>query len=205
MSCNNGTNGSLTVDPTGGILPFTYLWNTGQMTQTNSGLSAGTYTVTVTDSKGCSNNFTGTVSEPDQLLALVTGFSEPTCNQSNGTASVGVSGGAGGNEIVWSTGQTSSSVSGLSAGTYTVTVTDDNNCTSEAQVTLQNMGNNSNTPVTASICQGSSYTLPDGNVVSAPGIYNTMLTSSTGCDSMIVTTLTVNSAITEQVSASICP
>lgn len=205
VSCNNGTNGSLTVDPTGGILPFTYLWNTGQMTQTNSGLSAGTYTVTVTDSKGCSNNFTGTVSEPDQLLALITGFNEPTCNQSNGTASVGVSGGAGGNEIVWSSGQTTSSVSGLSAGTYTVTVTDDNNCTSEAQVTLQNMGNNSNTPVTASICQGSSYTLPDGNVVSDQGVYNTMLTSSTGCDSVIVTTLTVNSAITEQVSASICP
>ncbi|HMT29958.1 MAG TPA: T9SS type A sorting domain-containing protein, partial [Bacteroidia bacterium] len=194
-----------TVDPSGGILPFSYLWNTGQSTQTNSGLAAGIYTVTVTDSKGCSNAFTATVSEPDQLLAVITGINDPTCNQSNGTASVGVTGGAGGDEYLWSNGQTTSSVSGLSAGTYTVTVTDDNNCTSEAQVTLQNVGENSTTPVAASICQGSSYTLPDGSLVSAQGVYNTNLISSTGCDSLIVTTLTVNAVITVQVSASICP
>ena len=68
-TCNNGTNGSATVTPTG-TAPFTYSWNTNpvQTTQTATNLPAGTYTVTVTGSGGCSTTATVTLTNPPPIV-----------------------------------------------------------------------------------------------------------------------------------------
>lgn len=132
-SCPTST-GTATANVTGGTTLYTYLWNNGQTVQTASGLSAGlTYTVTITDDKGC----TTTGSAPITYTPLV--LSPTTQNiecQYSGSASVTVSSGKPGYLYAWSNGQTESSAIGLSAGNYTVTVTDDRGCTATQNFTI---------------------------------------------------------------------
>ncbi|PZO28607.1 MAG: hypothetical protein DCE86_11910 [Flavobacteriaceae bacterium] len=129
-SCNGGTNGMATVTPTGGTPPYTYSWTpSGGTNATATGLAAGTYTVTVTDANNCQATRSFTINEPTALTAT-TSQNNTSCNGgANGTASVTVSGGTPGYTYSWSpSGGTAATASGLAAGTYTVTITDANNC-----------------------------------------------------------------------------
>src|SRR5690606_27128073 len=74
ISCNGSANGSATVTANSGTAPFTYLWSTGQTTQSISNLTPGTYTVTVTDSSGCTNNASVTITQPNVLNAILATF-----------------------------------------------------------------------------------------------------------------------------------
>jgi len=121
-------DGTATVTATGGTPPYTYLWSPGgQTTQKITGLSAGNYTVTVTDANHCSVVVSTKVNPGtcDNLSANVT-TTAATCNgESNGSAKANVSGGSGSFTYLWSPGGgTTQSISGLSAGTYTVSITD---------------------------------------------------------------------------------
>jgi hypothetical protein len=129
-SCNGGANGMATVTPTGGTPPYTYSWTpSGGTAATATGLAAGTYTVTITDANNCQATRSFTINEPTALTAT-TSQNNTSCNGgANGTASVTVSGGTPGYTYSWSpSGGTAATASGLAAGTYTVTITDANNC-----------------------------------------------------------------------------
>ncbi|WP_343625932.1 T9SS type A sorting domain-containing protein [Flavobacterium lindanitolerans] len=129
-SCNGGANGMATVTPTGGTPPYTYSWTpSGGTAATAIGLAAGTYTVTVTDANNCQATRNFTINEPTALTAT-TSQNNTSCNGgANGTASVTVSGGTPGYTYSWSpSGGTAATATGLTAGTYTVTITDANNC-----------------------------------------------------------------------------
>jgi hypothetical protein len=133
LSCSNGSNGSATVNISGGIPPYQISWNTSpvQTTTTATGLSIGTYTVTVTDALNQLQMASVTLTGP---APLVTSGSQVNvlCNGgNNGSATVGVSGGVGPYELSWNTtpGQTTTTATGLIAGSYTVTITDANLCT----------------------------------------------------------------------------
>ncbi len=206
VSCNGNADGSLTVTPSGGIVPFTYSWNTvpAQTGATATGLAAGNYQVVVTDSTGCQVTLNGTITEPAVVNASTGVTQNATCANSNGSVSLAASGGVGGYSYNWSNGVTTAVNAGLLPGTYTGTVTDANGCSAVAQAIITNVGDPSQQNVNASICSGGSYLLPDGSSVSAGGVYTTTLTSSLGCDSVIVTTLSVNSVITSQESVAIC-
>ncbi len=129
-SCFNGNNGSLTATASDGTTPHTYLWSTGASTSTISGLSAGTYTTTVTDAGGITATASSTLTQPTQLQGTATTSTNVSCNGgSDGSASISGTGGSSPYTYSWSNGATSSSVSSLSAGTYTVTITDANGCT----------------------------------------------------------------------------
>ena len=137
-SCNGGSNGTTTVTPSGGTGPYTYSWfPSGQTTQTATNLSAGTYSVTITDSHGCTVVKTATVGQPAAIV-LTTSKIDATCGNSNGSATVSASGGTPGYTYLWSNGGTSSSITNIPAGTYTVTVKDANNCTNTASVSVNN-------------------------------------------------------------------
>jgi hypothetical protein len=69
VSCNGGGNGALNLTVAGGTAPYTYLWSNGATTQNINGLSSGIYNVTITDSKGCELQATGTVSQPANALS----------------------------------------------------------------------------------------------------------------------------------------
>lgn len=130
-------DGSIVLNPSGGTLPYSYSWSgglPGGSTQTN--LCAGLYTVVITDDNGCSETATIPVnsSSAPNVTATATGNS---CNQScDGTATVVASGGVSPYTYLWSDGSTSSTVSGLCAGTYTVQAIDANGCAGSAQVTV---------------------------------------------------------------------
>ena len=130
VSCFNSCNGTAMATVTGGTLPYTYLWNDGQTTETATGLCVGTHNVTVTDVNGCSiteNNIT--VTEPTLLSNSITTSVDVTCNGYNdGSATVSANGGTMPYTYLWSDGQTTETAANLIAGTYSVTITDANGC-----------------------------------------------------------------------------
>ncbi len=127
--CNGGHDGSATVAHIGNLGAVTYLWSNGETTQSISNLVAGTYTVTVTENATCLTTASYTVTEPSALSATCSSTNVTVPNGSDGAASVSASGGTSNYSYSWSNGGTTASISGLSAGTYTVTVTDANGCT----------------------------------------------------------------------------
>ncbi|WP_431242798.1 T9SS type A sorting domain-containing protein [Flavobacterium sp. P21] len=130
VSCNGGSNGTATVNVTGGTGAYSYAWSpSGGTTATASGLLAGTYTVTVTDANSCQTTATVLIAQPT-LLTATTSKTDVTCNGANdGTATVNVTGGTGAYSYAWSpSGGTAATATGLSPNTYTVTITDANGC-----------------------------------------------------------------------------
>ncbi|MGO4819707.1 beta strand repeat-containing protein, partial [Flavobacterium sp. W22_SRS_FP1] len=139
VSCNSGSDGSATVSVSGASAGYSYSWApSGGIAATASGLSAGTYTVTVTDASSCTATQSFTITQPAALIATASAQTNVSCNSgSNGSATVSVSGGTAGYTYSWApSGGTAATASGLSAGTYTVTVTDANSCTATQNFTI---------------------------------------------------------------------
>src|SRR5205085_6022418 len=86
-ACNGGNTGSATANVTGGNAPYFYQWSNLQMTQTATGLSAGTYTVTVTDYTGCTLSAVYTITQSGSIAANAT-FAPVSCNGGTTTISV---------------------------------------------------------------------------------------------------------------------
>lgn len=131
VSCNGGSNGSATVTEMGGTPGYSYLWNNGAMVPDPSGLEPGVYTVVVTDANGCTAEAATTVSEPPLLEVLADATDTRCDNESNGAIDLTSSGGTGSYQFDWNDDQYDGleDLSNLPAGTYLVTVTDDNGCT----------------------------------------------------------------------------
>ncbi len=138
VSCHGGNNGSATVVAAGGTPGYFYSWSSGGTNATESGLSAGTYTVNISDQNLCSTTATVTVTEPPLLVAGINASTNVTCNGgNNGTASVNVVGGTPAYTYYWSpSGGNGATATGLTAGTYTCTINDANNCSTSVTVTL---------------------------------------------------------------------
>jgi gliding motility-associated-like protein len=159
VSCFNGTNGSATVSASGGNSPYTYLWSSGGSSATDSGLVAGTYTVQVTSADGCMATQTVIVTQPGAIQLTMTGTNE-TCFASDGTAGVNVSGGTPGYTYAWNNSGVNSNITNLPAGTYSVTVTDLNGCTSASSVVVININSlNADAGLTTTIVEGQSTIL----------------------------------------------
>lgn len=138
ITCNSTSDGTATVAATGGTGPYTYEWTTdpSQTTAVATNLSSGTYFVTVTDNNGCSVAVNVVIPEhvPLSLQSQSQGISSP--GATDGQASVSVTGGELPYTYVWSNGATTAAVANLAAGSYTVTVTDVNNCSSSLPITI---------------------------------------------------------------------
>ncbi len=129
VSCYGGSNGAASVFVNGGTLPFTYLWSNGATSPNPAGLSAGIYTVTVTDANGCSATAFVEISEPTELIASISSQTNVSCfGGNNGAATILVNGGLSPYVYLWSNSCTDDNIGMLTVGTYTVTVTDDNAC-----------------------------------------------------------------------------
>lgn len=132
-----GTDGAIVTDITGGTIPYTYSWNTGAATKDLSGLSAGDYTLTVTDNNGCTVSRTFPVNQPAPLTLNITVSADIACRGLfSGALTANVSGGVTPYTYSWSNGGTSADISGLGAGTYTLQVTDANGVMVNGQHTL---------------------------------------------------------------------
>ncbi|MEX1239211.1 MAG: SprB repeat-containing protein, partial [Cyclobacteriaceae bacterium] len=124
----NGSNGSIDITASGGTGPYSFSWSNGATTEDLQNMKAGLYTVTVSDNAGCTAQ--GTYFLRDIVTLTLKGESIATScvDDASGAIDLTVAGGAAPYSYSWSNGATTEDLSGLTSGTYTVTVTDSKNC-----------------------------------------------------------------------------
>ncbi|OFY69589.1 MAG: hypothetical protein A3G23_11170, partial [Bacteroidetes bacterium RIFCSPLOWO2_12_FULL_37_12] len=140
VKCFNGADGSITVTASPAGDYYTYTWNQGQNTNAIDQLSYGSYTVTVSDSKSCTQTISAIVEQPADLVLTISTTAPTPPNDNDGTATVtSVTGGTPGYSYSWNTDpvQTGPTASGLSVGTYIVTVTDQNLCSATGTAVIE--------------------------------------------------------------------
>lgn len=134
VACGGGNTGAIDITVSGGTGPYTYHWSNNKSTQDLLNIAPNTYAVTVTDAHGCTATATATV---NPKLKLTTSKVNTTCNGGNdGSAEAVATGGTPPYSILWSTGATTSGITGLEHGTYSVTLTDALGCTRTANVNV---------------------------------------------------------------------
>ncbi len=135
VQCFGGTSGAASTAAVGGTPGYTYLWTpSGGNNASATGLAAGQYIVRVTDANGCIIRDTVDITQPTQIIPSAT-MSPALCfGTSSGTATASATGGVPGYNYTWSNGQSSSTATGLPAGSHTVTVTDLNGCTATTSI-----------------------------------------------------------------------
>lgn len=127
-TCFGNNDGSINTTVSGGTAPYTYSWSNGATTSSLNNLAPGNYSLTVTDNQGCTTTANYTISEPAELI-LTSNPTHVSCNNgNNGAIDLSISGGTGPYNISWSNGQVIEDLTGLTAGSYTVTIVDDNGC-----------------------------------------------------------------------------
>ena len=206
VSCFGLSNGGATVLVNGGTPGYTYSWSPSA--QTNSVLvnvPVSSPTVTVTDANGCTSTSSLTISQPQAVVMAASSFTNVSCfGGSNGQISTTVQGGMGGFTYVWLPAGSAPSLSGLVAGGYSVTVTDANSCSINANFNINEPSALTSTytslPATCGLSNGSAtvtigggtptYSLvwnitgtPTGSVATniAPGNWSVLGTDSKGC------------------------
>ncbi len=129
VSCNGDLTGAIDITVAGGSTPYSYSWNNFfATTEDISGVAAGNYNLVLTDANNCNANISYTITEPDPLI-MPNSVTDILCyGDSTGAINITVSGGVAPYTYNWSNSETTEDISGLGAGTYSVTVTDANNC-----------------------------------------------------------------------------
>ncbi|GIV32520.1 MAG: hypothetical protein KatS3mg031_0055 [Chitinophagales bacterium] len=172
VSCYGGSDGTAVAAATGGDPPFTYQWDFNNSTDSAiTGLSAGVYTVTVTDAEECQSVATAYIFEPDSLLLNVYALDSVCFEPGAGVAVAQADGGAGSYAYAWSAQNVGDTTvaQGLSTGVYYLTVTDANGCqivdsvsvttgplTIDAAATPPVIGQGESTTLSVSIISGGS-------------------------------------------------
>lgn len=235
-SCSGNSNGSISMAITGGAAPYSWTWNRTNPvggptngTGTNiTGLSAGTYAVTVTDANNCTGTFTSLVSQPASLSVTSSQVNVGCFGQSTGSINITVSGGTAPYTYNWTditTAPEPEDRTNLAAGTYTVTVTDAAGCTSAplsvtitqpaaalglsavaTNVTCNGLGNgNINLTVTGGTAPYT-YLWSNGATTEdisglVPGTYSVTVTDANGCTATLSRGITQPNPLTLTVSA----
>lgn len=228
--CNGANNGAVTgITPTGGTAPYSYLWIAGGQTMpTLSGLSAGVYYVQVADASGCSIVDSVTITEPAPIITnqVVTAA---TCGLNDGAITLSPAGGTGTYTYLWNTGPITPSISGLSAGVYSVQITDGAGCSvnavipvnsqngpsltiSSTNVTCNAMCNGTSTVTVLSGVAPYSYSWNDLGAQTTPtatalceGNYAVVVTGANSCVSIAMVTITEPDSIGFSMATAVNP
>lgn len=131
--CHNAADGSLAANVAGGVGPYQYKWSNGSTSAVATGLIAGTYTVTVTDTQGCEFSNSATLLHPTAIVAAATSLQNPGQGQSNGSILVDVNGGDGLYTFTWLLEgipfASTEDLTNAPAGNYELRITDGSGCT----------------------------------------------------------------------------
>ncbi len=156
INCSGSCTGAASATTSGGSIPYSYLWTSGQTTSSASNLCVGGYTLIITDAGGCTKTETVTITQPTAVTVSVI-TNTASCSTSNGNATSTTSGGSSGYSYNWSNGQTTPTATGLAAGTYTILITDAAGCTQTALANISNSGSPQASVSSASVlCNGGS-------------------------------------------------
>lgn len=218
VSCNAGNDAAATASGADGIGAYTFLWDAAaanQATAMATGLMAGVYDVTVTDSTGCADVASITITEPAVINAAPIVPTDVSCNgAADGAIDITVSGGTAPYNYAWSNGATTEDLSGLSGGNYGATIVDDNGCSlilspfpinepSAITVTTVNNGNGTATAAAAGGVAPYSFVWSSGETtetIAAVGLQVVTVTDASGCDALDSIDIVVG--VTELESAS---
>ncbi len=165
--CTNNNTGSIDATINGGNTPYSYNWSNGATSQDINNLVAGNYTLTVVDNNNCTATNSINISEPEETLTIQINKKDVECKgDSTGIAECVTSGGTSPYTINWSNGDTTAFNDSLSAGVYTVTITDNNNCIANSGIII-------NEPPTyvsfnAVVTDASCYNFTDGIIEITP-------------------------------------
>ena len=162
VSCHGGNNGGIVVNAAGGTPSYNYAWSTGINTQQQSGLTAGSYVVTVTDNGGCTLTNSINVSQPNALVAVAVATSAGCFGTSTGSINLSVSGGTTPYTYSWNPASSNQNLTDVAAATYSVTVTDSNSCTATTSATVTQPASLS---VTGAVTNVSVFNGNDGAIV----------------------------------------
>lgn len=199
-TCFGASNGAINLTITGGQAPYTYLWSTGDITEDLLGITAGTYTVTITDANGCTKVQPLTVTQPSLLISNPSSFPVTCQGMNNGSINLFVAGGTSPYSYIWSDGSTMGNRNNLAAGLYVVTITDFKGCTNTYDIEVDGPTAISTQPITSQSCGSTTvnasattggnapYTYLWSNaitgpinVLSASGNYSLTITDANGC------------------------
>jgi gliding motility-associated-like protein len=141
VNCFGGANGSIDLSVFGGTPPYTFAWNNGAITEDISTLTAGLYSVSITDSRGCTANLSGAVNQPSQLSATTSSSPVSCFGGSNGLANVLASGGTPPYNYAWQSSffvysVNNATLSDVPSDNYTVQITDSKGCQISAGTTV---------------------------------------------------------------------
>jgi len=137
LSCYGDTTGTIDLSVSGGTPGYSYSWSNGATTQDLNGLSAGVYTVLITDNSQCEVRDTFEITQPASALSSSGAVTNILCHEVHtGAIDLSVSGGTPGYTYQWLTGETTEDLSGLQAGVYSVLITDANGCTKRDTFTI---------------------------------------------------------------------
>ncbi|MCB0568314.1 MAG: gliding motility-associated C-terminal domain-containing protein [Phaeodactylibacter sp.] len=136
VSCFEGSDGIVSVQTNGN--PSAYAWNTGDVSQSVNGLSAGAYSVLVTNADGCQDNADVVVTQPSAPVTLQAVVEEPvSCKGESDAVLRAITGGPGQSfTFTWPTGAVGAIASGYGAGTYTVSVANEKGCVATTEITV---------------------------------------------------------------------
>ncbi|GIV32700.1 MAG: hypothetical protein KatS3mg031_0235 [Chitinophagales bacterium] len=201
IACGNPT-GSAEVIPHGGTPPYTYAWQHGPVTALVTGLAAGSYIVTVTDSNFCEITDTAVITEPAPMELNITALHSPCFGKPFAGADLTVNGGTAPYNYLWSDNSTQQNLRNVMAGSYSVTVTDNDGCTATESVNL------TEPPLitasrTVEICRGSSFFV-GGAVQTQAGVYADTFTNNQNCDSVLLTTLALLDSFVISLDTTLC-
>ena len=201
-TCNGVNNGSINAIATGGTGNKTYTWSNGSIGANISNLASGSYTVTVTDADGCSQTQTFTLTAPAGMTITAT-TTQPSCGINNGSITLNVTGGTGNKTYNWNNGATTSSLSNLPTGTYTVTVTDANGCSQSQTFALSAQASLS---VTGSITAPTCFNSGNGMItaIATGGSGNINFSWSNGTNGSAITNATAGSYTVTATDAAGC-
>ena len=226
VSCSGGNNGQAIVNVSGGTQPYSYSWTDGEKGDTANKLSAGNYTVTVTDFNGCTATATVAMTEPT-ALTVTAGTTAATCGN-NGSATATAHGGTSPYVYNWAGYGGGATISGIGPGDYTVTAIDANGCNDTAVAVVIHSGQSAsisasknvtcfggnNGSTTVSVVGGDTllyaYSWTPGTQTNATatnlsaGIYTVYVTYvANGCTDTVYDTITQPSKITMALSDSV--
>ncbi len=204
--CNGDNNGIVALTLSGGTGTLNVTWPDANTDTLRNDLQAGLYWVTISDSNNCMDSSSIIISQPSLLIANATGQAESNAGANDGTAVANPTGGIPPYSYHWSTGDMTQMISGLSPGNYVVTVTDDNDCSSEEIVAVSPgnctiTGTVSTTPVSCFGDEDGTATISLMNAVGAVDIMWSTGDSTLNIDSLEtgVYAVTVTDALSCQV------
>ena len=229
VSCNGGSDGTATAVASGGLQPYTYLWDDGssQITPTAGNLPVGIWTVQLTDSSGCVASASVTIFQPNPFITISNSTSPSCFGFCDGDVGVSIIGGTLPYNYAWddSLTQTNATATGLCSGTYNLIMTDNNGCVELASQTITDPA-----PVSASatsvdvscagVCDGSAFVVasngtapytylwddsqsqgtPNAGSLCA-GLYTVNITDANGCLTSASTIVNTPASVTISISS----